>query len=776
MKIIDLNGDYQLYCCKNNQLLCTATVPGSDFGALLQSGIITAQQLYDEKENAAFSESDMAFECSFCLEALDTPHAVLCCEKLDTLCDIYLNGQLIAHTENAHLAYRFEVKPYLKTGENRLRFVMRSPVQYITERQKEKPLPKNANGIDGAAYLRKPACHFGWDWGPCVPYKYIGDVKLKCFTSEIRLLAVYQKHRESCVTVTVEAENAETVQLFSPDGKEMPVKQNTFTIKHPQLWYSRDLNGLDEQPLYTLILKNSEMTVTKKLGLRTVTLNRERDAYGSNFQLTVNGQRVFAKGANLIPFAAIPEQADRATVDKYLALAVRANFNIIRVWGGAGYADEYLLEQCDRLGLLVWQDFAFACLMYPFYEPAFYDSVLQEVRQNVKRMTLHPCLALWCGNNEIEAMFNYLPKTTKLMKAYTAFFYRQLPSAIKDLTAVPYIPSSPLGEAPFEANTADSVGDTHLWNVWHGLQPLDYYGRRYTRFLSEFGLESLPSMQAIRSFAEEDSLDLSSKAFLQRQKCRGGNEKMLFYLQERFDLPDKFEALPYMTGLVQAECVQVAAEHFRRNKGRCNGAIFWQFNDVWSCPSWSAVDFLGLPKALLYKARYFFAPIALSLKEDVLYLHNDTLFDKRYTLQVGSKTVSVDARADSVVPVMKMRLHSGAAVKVTVDGLSYYFDRIKTLKRATFEVKTEGNRVILKTDTYARNIYAESEAIFEDNYFSLLPGEEKVLTADRPVKQVRVWCENNLEQQNGGIKKAARRLAYRLRPENIANFLYYQFN
>ena len=430
MKIIDLNGKYNMFNLADDFFYCEANIPGSDLGNLVKCGFMPLNDVYDELENYTIVHSDMVFERSFCLDDIGFEHIVLHCEQLDTLSEVYVNGKRVAKTENAHISYDFDVKQYVKTGENTLKFVLLSPVDYILARQKDHPLPKNANGIDGAAYLRKPSCHFGWDWGPCVPYKYIGNVELQCFNQKIVVDSIEQKHYPDRVIVNVCAENADEIVMISPDGKSITSDGRSFVIENPMLWYTRDLNEKAEQPLYTVVLKNSEMTVEQKIGLRTVELNRERDAFGSNFQFMINGKRIFAKGANLIPFSAIPEQADKSTVDNYLDLAVKSNFNMIRVWGGGTYASEYLLEQCDRLGILIWQDFCYACLMYPFYERDFLDNALNEAKLNVKRMTLHPSVALWCGNNEIEAMFNYLPKSSRIIKAYIDFFYHRLPEAI----------------------------------------------------------------------------------------------------------------------------------------------------------------------------------------------------------------------------------------------------------------------------------------------------------------------------------------------------------
>ncbi|MBQ3904385.1 MAG: hypothetical protein II744_05355 [Eubacterium sp.] len=772
---VSLNGEYELHNLKDGAFICNSSVPGSDFGAYLNAGMLSLNDAYFEETNSSFSEKDVYFERTFMLDDITAENIILHFERLDTVCDIYLNGNLVAKTENAHIFYDFDVKKYVNSGENKLKIIIYSPVNYIVKRQKENPLPKNVNGTDGAAYIRKPACNFGWDWGPCVPYKYIGSVELKMFTREIKLNAVKQVIHEGRADLTVIAENADEMLLVTPDGKELKPDGNTFEVINPELWYPRDLNLLETQPLYTLVLKNNEEVIERKIGIRTVELNTEKDEYGTNFQLVVNGKRVFAKGGNLIPFSAIPEQADEKTVDYYLGLAVKANFNILRVWGGGEYANEYLLSRCDELGILVWQDFAYACLMYPFYEEIFLYNVLNEAKQNVCRQSLHPCVALFCGNNELEDTFSWIPKNLKITKSYVDFFYNKLPEQVKKYTDISYIPTSPLGSAPFENNGSDEVGDTHIWNVWHGMQPPSYFGKRYTRFLSEFGLEALPSMKAVKTFADKSAYSLDSKEFSERQKCNGGNGKILVYLKQRFDEPESFEDMPYLTGIVQAECIRAAAEHFRRNKGRCNGTVFWQFNDVWNCPSWSSVDFEGVPKALQYMAEEFFAPVALTYNGESLYLHNDTLYDKKLSVTVDGVEYETLIKSDSVKKLIDFTVPEGSVCKVTLDGRDYYFDNNKPLEKAEFEVSLNGNKMTVKSNTFAKNIFVEAESVSDINYFSLLDGEEKTLTFGGEIGDYRILCENNIRYITGNFKKAAKHFAFRLKPWNVVNEIYYRF-
>ena len=785
MRSISLNGAYRLF--QNDEYVCEATVPGSDFGALVRAKKIrdplrvSSEKEYEEITKPVYSASHR-FESSFVIgkEDLSYSHVVLYCGKLDTLCTCRINGKTAFSSDNAYVSSEHEIKDLLREGENTIEFEFASATGYITARQKKNPLPKNFNGIDGAAYIRKPACHFGWDWGPCLPYKYVGDTRILCFDKRIENVRITQSTTAEKALLTVKADNCVKKLLISPDGREYLFDGDTAEIEKPSLWYTRDLLDGASPALYTLILEGEDEIIKKKIGLRRIELNREKDEFGENFQFLLNGKRVFAKGANLVPFSAIPDVITNETADRYLDMAVKANFNMLRVWGGADYANEYLLERCDELGILIWQDFPFACLMYPLGEKDYLENVFSEIEQNVSRMDSHPCLALWCGNNELEAMFSWMPRTLPLVKAYIDFFFKSLPKFLDGKTGVPYIPSSPLGSAPFRDNSSDDVGDTHMWNVWHGMKPLDYYGKRYTRFLSEFGLESLPSLKAIATFAPSNQRDLASPAFMSHQKCKGGNAKMLYYLRERFFMPLSFDYLPYMTGIVQSECVRFAAEHFRRNKGRCNGALFWQFNDVWNCPSWAAVDYEGIQKALMYHARRFFAPVSISYDDGVFCACNDTMTEKRLEAVINingtDHPVSEVLEPDSVRTVFSYRIEKGDVVQVKWDGLDLCLDRVPKLSPAHFTVRKGKDSLLISSDVYAKNVCLLADADFEDNYFSLLPGEERKVSFSGNADGLRIICENNILTERKPVKRALDRLLFALKPENIANAVYYENN
>ena len=413
----------------------------------------------------------------------------------------------------------------------------------------------------------------------------------------------------------------------------------TQLVQNPIIWWP---NGLGSQSLYQVevTLNDREGLLdrrTFRIGLRKLELRLEDDEWGQSFTFVVNDVPIFAKGANWIPADAFVNRLTEANLEHFIQGAVMANFNMLRVWGGGYYESEQFYDLCDRYGILVWQEFIFACTPYPLDEPEFLENVRREVVDNVRRLRHRTCLAAWCGNNELEMMWGLWKRNESLTQAYASFFHLQLPEWIAaDDPDHTYWPSSPSsGEfrntARRTASTftnSDARGDTHLWQVWHGLKPFTFYRTRFTRFASEFGLESLPSLETIASFASSQDYALNSIVFLHHQRSAGGNDKLIYYLTDRFRLPHDFSDLVYLTQILQAEAIRIGVEHWRRHRPRCMGALYWQYNDCWPVTSWSSVDYAGRWKALQHAARRFFAPVTLSIEDRYtsmgVFLVNDT--------------------------------------------------------------------------------------------------------------------------------------------------------
>jgi beta-mannosidase len=637
-----------------------ATVPGAVHTDLMAAGRIpdpfTGENELQVKW-VAEQNWDYRREFDADTDLLAEERIYLVCDGLDTLAEVLLNGQSLGQTNNMFRRYRWEVKKLLQAGKNTLLILFSSPVAYIKARQAARPLPTLMNG--GMAYLRKVQSHFGWDWGPTLPTCGIwDDIYLEsCSTARLEDVQVRQKHYDGRVSLTIAAAFEQwaagslslAVSITAPDGsvnrivQPLQHSQDKFDviILDPQLWWP---NGLGSQPLYQVevsLLCDPYPGVTGEarlldrrayqIGLRTLELHHDPDPWGQTFTFLVNGLPIFAKGANWIPADSFVNRFSPAQLEHLIRSAAAVNMNMLRVWGGGYYESERFYDLCDRYGLLVWQDFLFACAPYPLDEAVFLENVHTEVIENVRRLRHRACLALWCGNNEIEIMWRMWKnrKNASLTAAYQQFFHRLLPAWVRaeDPDHACW-PSSPSSGDFLQAPNGDGRGDTHLWQVWHGLQPFNFFRTKYTRFCSEFGLEALPDLQTIAGFARPEDYDLKSSVFLHHQRSAGGNDKMLFYLTNRFRLPAGFADVVYLTQIDQAEAIRTGVEHWRRNRPRCSGALYWQLNDCWPVTSWASIDYAGRWKALHYAARRFFAPVALSLEDDgsqvAVYLTNDT--------------------------------------------------------------------------------------------------------------------------------------------------------
>ena len=487
-------------------------------------------------------------------------------------------------------------------------------------------------------------------------------------------------------------------------------------------------------------------------------LYQDLDEWGKTFTFVVNGVPVFAKGADWIPADSFPTRLTPERYERWIRDCAAANMNMLRVWGGGYYEDEAFYDLCDRYGILVWQDFMFACAAYPLDEPDFVENVRMEAEQAIRRLRHRACLALWCGNNEIEMLWGLWKRHKSLTAACERFFDQQLLEWVAKLDPDhSYWPSSPSSGRFLHKTNNDAFGDTHLWQVWHGLKPFTYFRRRFTRFASEFGLEALPALETIIGFAGTQDIDLDSPVMKHHQRSNGGNDKILYYLTDRFRLPTSFSDLVYLTQIQQAEAIRIAVEHWRRNRPRCSGALYWQLNDCWPVTSWASVDYDGRWKALQYAARRFYAPLALSLEDDGsqirVFVANDhpqpwqgtwqwsleTLLGEK--VEAGSGDVTVPPTSASCLlefDFASALKKYGAAHLVFTAGL---FDGAECLASQTSlfakekkmdlpdpeihsEVTQEGENLLiaLTANAFARFVWLQLEGadpVFSDNFFDL---------------------------------------------------------
>lgn len=611
-------------------------------------------------------------------DLLAAAHLDLVVDGLDTLCTVTVNGHEVARTDNVNRTWRLDVTGLCCATGNTLTLDFADPYPYIEARQTADPLPAPMTPIPGVGHLRKTVCHFGWDWGPKLPPAGVTrSIGLEAWDVRLEDLRIRQVHHDGAVRLSVSAvltggpdvgpglggphagpvpagdpgaeagsptsildEGVHAVlTLTDPDGRtsdhvatpsDVDGAPGALTwdlgIEDPQLWWC---NGLGAQPLYDVDVVVTHAAaapaagaaeldhVHRRIGLRTIELDTASDQWGDQFRFVINGVPIFAKGANWIPADSFPTRADAETVDFYVRTAQRANMNMLRVWGGGMFESEAFYDACDRHGLLVWQDFLFACNAYPFHDPGFVANVRAEVEDNVRRLRHRASLALWCGNNENEVFVGLWKNGEREKATNPAFYHETLRAWVDELDGVtPYWPGSPSSGSRdkrlHSMAPGKTWGDTHLWNIWHGMRPIEAFREYPTRFCSEYGMESMPSMATIRSFTDEEQPGLFDPVMTVHQKCDSGNAKVLYYLLAKYRNPASFEDFVYLSQLVQADTVGFATDCWRRNIGRQNGALHWQMNDCWPVASWAGVDYGRQLKAVTYKARHFNRMLCLS--------------------------------------------------------------------------------------------------------------------------------------------------------------------
>jgi beta-mannosidase len=582
----------------------------------------------NERQLDWIAEKGWVYRCEFIPRAslLRAGHLELVAEGLDTFATVTLNGRKIGRASNMFLLHRFDVTGRLARDRNNvLEIAFRSPLAVIGERMTPDHYPEWNDPAGGASLLRKEQCSFGWDWGPRFPTSGIWQpIYLEAWSANrIESVSIGQIHGRNGVELTFRPTLAEKNKTgvfrgkVSLHGEEIASIANLKAgIRKPELWWP---NGHGAQPLYDVCLEllddagNVLDVWQRKIGLRTVVLDRHPDAFGESFQFVVNGRPIFAKGANWIPAHSFVAQVDRADYADLLSSAAEANMNMVRVWGGGIYEKEDFYDLCDEKGLLVWQDFMFACALYPG-DPAFLESVRAEAGYQVRRLAHRACLALWCGNNEIEQMPQEITKTAARRQAYEDISYQILPGQVAEWDGVtPYWPSSPHNPEGYEAgHNNERAGDCHFWDVWFERVPVKRYEDLRFRFCSEFGMQSYSSPEVAATYCKPADWNVFGPEMENHQKSSAGNQIILDYVSRRFRYARDYPALAVLSQLNQAYCMQVGVEHFRRSMPRTMGALYWQLNDCWPVASWSSLEFGGHWKALHHAARRFFAPALLS--------------------------------------------------------------------------------------------------------------------------------------------------------------------
>lgn len=676
MQTCTLNGTWQLSAGHRSLESVDMQIPGTVLSGLLAAGKIK-DPFYRTNEDAtrALFWKDYVFTRTFDVdeELLAQQHIVLVCEGLDTLAEISINGTFLAKTDNMHRTWKFQAKKLLHPGKNEIQIVFRSVLRFIEDYPYEAHKKINyipCGSMKGNQLLRKAHSMFGWDWGPqTIDAGIFRDIYLQGYShARIEDIRIHQQHAknvsvQTSITLSESVPGQKLCVELSEDGADKPLqtklcKTNAdgvaavdFVIENPKLWWPNDYG---DQPLYivrtTLLDEDgtSLESITRRIGLRTLTISQEKDEWGNEFAFCVNGVKIFTRGGNYIPDDCLYTRITEKKLDYILESCRRAHFNCVRVWGGGYYPSDAFYDLCDEKGLIVWQDLMYACNVYDVTD-AFAENCRQETYDNVRRLRHHASLGLWCGNNEIESAWDHwgdFQKETPYLRAdYIRLFEEVLPKAVQEADGETfYWHSSPSSGGCFDNPDDANRGDTHYWDVWHGQKPFTDYCKYFFRFCSEFGFQSFPCAKTVNSFTLEDDRNIFSRVMESHQKNDAANGKMLYYLSENLRYPKDLTHLLYASQVLQGMAIKYGVDHWRRNRGRCMGTLYWQINDDWPAPSWSSIDYFGRWKALHYMAQKFYAPHAVSMTlEDHrchVYFSNESFETTEYSLTLSIRDLS----------------------------------------------------------------------------------------------------------------------------------------
>ena len=790
-----------------------ATVPG-----VVQTDLMANQLIEDpffrlnEKSIQWVDKEDWDYKTTFDVpsEMFNKECIELDFKGLDTYADVYLNDSCILRANNMFREWRVNVKGLLKQSDNTMRIRFNSPIRVDLPKFDALKYPIEAGNDQSenggilnkklSVFARKAGYHYGWDWGPRIVTSGIWRPVFLDAWNNLRIDNVFyrqntvnKKRADIMANVTIVADKAgEATVRISADGvknvwtakAQLKSGVNTIavpvTLNNPHLWWS---NGLGEQYLYNFhaaVSFNGTQAddLTTKLGVRSLKIINKPDASGHTFYVELNGVPVFAKGANYIPQDNFLPRVTPEKYEKTILDARNANMNMLRVWGGGIYENDLFYDLCDKYGILIWQDFMFACSIYPM-DDAQLANVRQEAIDNITRMRNHACLALWCGNNENHtAWFNWgwmneykqLGVLDQLRKEYKEVFHELLPSVMKEYNPTAfYWPSSPYGgnpDAPAEVSgeVINANGDAHYWGVWHGKDSIANFNVKKARFFAEYGFQSFPEYQSVLKYApEERDHNIYSDVMMAHQ--RGGSEAnalIEWYLLNEYRKPKDFQNFLYMGQLLQGDAIKTAIEAHRRQMPFNMGTLFWQHDDCWPVASWSSRDFYGRWKAQHYFARKAYEDILVSPIQDSkgnlnIYFVSDRLTPAKGKLNIRvmdlngkvvfDKTMAMTAPANTsknlfTAPLStllggKQKNEVVVAVRFTdnagkVYTNNYFLTRYKDISfpkanvTLTSKEAQGGFDVTAQSDVFARGVFLSINGIdnfFSDNYFDLIPGE-----------------------------------------------------
>lgn len=811
-QVCTLHSDW-MFCQVGDTLWSDAKVPGTIHQDLLNHNRIH-NPFYGMNEEAVqwVENEDWMYRTSFVVteEQLNRDAAVLELDGLDTYADVFLNGALILRSDNMFVGHKVSVKSVLRKGENRLLIRFRSAVK--------EALPQwETNGFDYPAdndhsskrvsiYTRKAPYSYGWDWGIRLATCGIWRPVRLVFSDVARIEDYYVRqasvsaskadvdNRLEITNVTSQPVSALLKVAYhysANDTKEVQKQielrpgENTVSlpvmIDNPHLWMP---NGWGEPSLYKFTASVSVDGVEvasqeRQVGLRSIRVVMEDDEHGKSFYFEVNGHPMFAKGANFIPDDALLPNVTTERYKRIFEDVKAANMNMLRVWGGGIYEDDKFYDEADRNGILIWQDFLFACTTYP-HDPLFLKRVEAEAEYNIKRLRGHASLAMWCGNNEIYEGVRYWGWKNKytaeafaeMNRGYDVLFRQLLPDMVKRFDSGRFY----MHGSPYEANWGRpeswKIADSHNWGTWYGRKPFESFDSEIPRFMSEYGFQAFPEMKTIRTFAEEKDFELESPVMNAHQKATIGNALIKQTMSLYYKVPAKFEDLVYVGLVLQGQGMRHGIEAHRRNRPYCMGSLFWQLNDSWPVVSWSSIDYYGNWKAMQYQSQRAFAPVLINaIKEGddlCVYLISDELQDRddvRLTVELmdfdgkshGKWTHSGKLSANTSMLFLKKRIDeflckqdaatsflrftlkakNGTSLADEVFYFAYPKDQKLPEARIETSVKRRGEAIemTLKADKLARDIFIEvpvQGVRFSDNFFDLLPGQRKKITITSP--------------------------------------------
>ena len=778
---------------KSDTYWLPAKIPGTVHTDLLNNKMIPDPFFgSNEKQLQWIENEDWEYQSTFSIskEELRNEHCILEFEGLDTYAKVFLNGKQILLANNMFRTWKIEVKNELVVGKNELKIIFSSAVKKGKEAAAK--LPYILPG-DEKVFTRKAQYQYGWDWGPRfvtagiwkkVQLHFWNDATFKNIRYEQKELQSKMAQLEFYFDVQVANPGIYAIKLGNlPFERKLKKGLNTvvvpFKLSNPVLWWPNGM-GVAHQYIFDFSLYHNQQKLDEKqlkIGLRTIELVQEKDDIGKNFYFKVNGIPVFMKGANYIPPDSFLPRATDSVYKSIVKNAVSSNMNMLRVWGGGVYGDDAFYDECDKNGILVWQDFMFACAMYPG-DKDFMQNVKKEVIDNVNRLQNHPSIALWCGNNENDEgwknwgwqkQYNYSKSdSTKIWNDYKKLFHELIPQTLDSLLPKNenrYWPSSPsIGWGKKESLLS---GDSHYWGVWWGKEPFEIYEKKVGRFMSEYGFQGMPNLETFKSFAKREDLNFNSEAVKNHQKHPTGYQTINEYMERDYQVPKSFEDYIYVSQLLQADGMKTAIEAHRRAKPYCMGTLFWQLNDCWPVTSWSAIDYYGRWKAFQYQAKRSFENVLISIKEEGdwynIYIINDKseVFEDEIFIQLvdfngeilfeKANSILVDNQyKEFYFGILKEEFEKfnlkKAVLKVELARNSsetlFYFVKPKDLKlrKPTIVItKIDDLTIEVSSDVLAKNVYLSSDenTFFSDNYFDVLPNQKIQIKLSKAVKEIR---------------------------------------